>query len=97
MHDAAPSGWNCQAMLPYVFHMSRHARRRDVAGNTEPTLSQVVPLYSDAELVRLIRYGLQRDVHSAVGMTSYAFWSPGDQEVSKDHCPTGPKGVKLPA
>jgi cytochrome c553 len=49
---------------------------------TAPTLSQVVPLYSDEELVRLIRYGLKRDGTSAVGMTSYTFWPLGDQDLA---------------
>lgn len=50
--------------------------------HTAPTLSQVVPLYSDEELVRLVRYGLKRDGRSAVGMISYTFWALGDQDLS---------------
>lgn len=50
--------------------------------HTAPTLSQVVPLYSDEEMVRLIRYGLKRDGRSAVGMISYTFWALGDQDLS---------------
>lgn len=53
-----------------------------IVRNTAPTLSQVVPLYSDEELVRLIRYGLKQDGRSAVGMSSYTFWALGDQDVS---------------
>jgi cytochrome c553 len=49
---------------------------------TAPTLSQVVPLYSDEELARLIRYGLKRDGTSAVGMTSYTLWALGDQDLA---------------
>ncbi len=50
--------------------------------HTAPTLSQVVPLYSDEELVRLIRYGVKQDGKSAVGMTSYALWALGDQDLA---------------
>ena len=41
-----------------------------------------MPLYSDEELVRLIRYGLKRDGQSAVGMISYTFWALGDQDLA---------------
>lgn len=50
--------------------------------HTAPTLSQVLPLYSDEELVRLVRYGLKRDGRSAVGMISYTFWALGDQDLA---------------
>lgn len=43
---------------------------RGIVRHTAPTLSQVIPLYTDDELVRLIRYGLKRDGKNAVGMTS---------------------------
>jgi cytochrome c553 len=46
-----------------------------------PTLSQVLPQYSDQELVRLIRYGVKRDGRSAIGMISYATWPLGDQDL----------------
>jgi cytochrome c553 len=49
--------------------------------NTAPTLSQVLPDYSDDELVRLIRYGVKRDGKSAIGMSSYTFWPLGDQDL----------------
>lgn len=57
----------------------------EIAGivrHTAPTLSEVVPFYSDEELVRLVRYGLKRDGRSAVGMTSYTFWALGDQDLA---------------
>ena len=47
-----------------------------------PTLSQVVPQYSDEELVRLIRYGVKRDGKSTIGMISYATWPLGDQDLA---------------
>jgi cytochrome c553 len=50
--------------------------------NTAPTLSQVLPLYSDQDLARLIRYGIKRDRKSAVGMNSFSFWALGDQDLS---------------
>lgn len=50
--------------------------------NTAPTLSQVLPLYSDEELVRLIRYGVKRDGRSAIGMISYTFWPLGDLDLA---------------
>jgi cytochrome c553 len=46
-----------------------------------PTLSQVLPQYSDEELVRLIRYGVKRDGGSSIGMISYATWPLGDQDL----------------
>lgn len=49
--------------------------------SVSPTLSQVLPLYSDDELVRLIRYGVKRDGRTAVGMISHTFWSLGDQDL----------------
>jgi cytochrome c553 len=59
-----------------------HEEIEGIVRNTAPTLSQVLPLYSDEELVRLVRYGLKRDGHSAVGMISYTFWSLGDQDLA---------------
>lgn len=50
--------------------------------NTAPTLSQVLPFYSDEELVRLIRYGVKRNGRSAIGMISYTFWPLGDQDLA---------------
>lgn len=55
---------------------------RGIVRHTAPTLSQVLPLYSDAELVRLVRYGLKRNGTSAIGMTSYTFWGLGDQDLA---------------
>lgn len=49
---------------------------------TAPTLASVVPLYSDAELVRLVRYGVKRDGRSAVGMASSTWWPLGDQDLA---------------
>lgn len=57
----------------------------EIAGivrHVAPTLSQVLPGYSDAELARLVRYGVKRDGRSAVGMTSYTFWALGDQDLA---------------
>lgn len=49
---------------------------------TAPTLTEVVPRYSDAELARLVRYGVRRDGRSAIGMASYAWWPLGDQDLA---------------
>jgi cytochrome c553 len=49
---------------------------------TAPTLSQVLPAYSDEELARLVRYGVKRDGKSAVGMISYTWWPLGDQDLA---------------
>jgi cytochrome c553 len=49
---------------------------------TAPTLSEVLPLYTDEELARLVRYGVKRDGRSAVGMISYTFWALGDQDLA---------------
>ena len=43
--------------------------------HTAPTLSQVLPAYGDDELARLVRSGIKRDGVSAVGMSSFTFWS----------------------
>jgi mono/diheme cytochrome c family protein len=47
---------------------------------TAPTLSAVLPDYSDAELVRLVRFGVKRNGKSAVGMPAGTFFpmSNGD-------------------
>jgi cytochrome c553 len=55
---------------------------KGIIRHTAPTLSQVLPLYSDEELVRLVRYGLKRDGRSAIGMISYTFWALGDQDLA---------------
>ena len=49
---------------------------------TAPTLSQVLPPYSDEELARLVRYGVKRDGRSAVGMPASVFWPLGDQDLT---------------
>jgi cytochrome c553 len=53
-----------------------------IVRHTAPTLSDVLPRYSDAELARLIRYGLKQDGTSALGMISYTFWALGDQDLA---------------
>lgn len=47
-----------------------------------PTLSSVLPTYSDAELVRLVRYGIKRDGSSALGMISYTFYPLSDADLA---------------
>lgn len=59
-----------------------HEEIRGIVRVTAPALSQVVPHYSDDELVRLVRYGVKRDGKSAVGMISYTFWALGDQDLA---------------
>jgi cytochrome c553 len=59
-----------------------HVEMADVVRQTAPTLSQVLPQYDDEELVRLIRYGLKRDGHSALGMSSFTFWTLGEQDLA---------------
>lgn len=49
---------------------------------TAPTLTSVMPLYGDAELARLVRYGVKRDGRSAIGMASYTWWPLGDQDLA---------------
>jgi mono/diheme cytochrome c family protein len=49
---------------------------------TAPTLSQVVPEYSDSELVRLIRYGVKRDGRSAAGMIARTFYPLSDRDLA---------------
>ena len=57
-------------------------RIEGVRSITAPTLSQILPQYSDEELARLVRYGMKRDGHSAVGMASHTFWPLGDQDLA---------------
>lgn len=47
-----------------------------------PTLSSVLPGYDDAELVRLVRYGIKRDGSSALGMISYTFYPLSDTDLA---------------
>jgi cytochrome c553 len=53
-----------------------------IFSNTAPTLSQVIPQYSDDELARLVRYGVKRGGKSAIGMISFAWWPLGDQDLA---------------
>ncbi|HET9983457.1 MAG TPA: c-type cytochrome [Longimicrobiales bacterium] len=48
-----------------------------------PTLSAVLPLYSDAELARLVRYGVKRDGRTAIGMISGTFHPLGDEDLAR--------------
>lgn len=49
---------------------------------TAPTLSSVLPDYSDEELVRLIRYGVKRDGHTAIGMIPRTFYPLSNHDLS---------------
>ena len=49
---------------------------------TAPGLSSIIPRYSDAELARLIRFGVKRDGTSVLGMTSYTFYPLADEELT---------------
>lgn len=49
---------------------------------TAPTLTAVLPAYSDAELVRLVRFGVKRDGMSAVGMPSATFYPMGNEDLA---------------
>lgn len=46
-----------------------------------PTLSAVLPQYSDPELVRLLRFGVMRDGKSALGMPSATFYPLSDDDL----------------
>ena len=50
---------------------------------TAPTMSDVLPQYSDAELVRLIRLGIKRDGRTAIGMISGTFYPLGDADLAR--------------
>lgn len=41
---------------------------------TAPNLTEILPTYSDAELARLLRYGVRRDGTTAIDMPSYMFY-----------------------
>lgn len=49
---------------------------------TAPNLASVLPLYDDAELARLVRFGVKRDGTSALGMISYTFYPLSDGDLS---------------
>ena len=49
---------------------------------TAPSLSSIIPRYSDPELARLIRFGIKRDGTSALGMISYTFYPLSDKDLS---------------
>ncbi len=50
---------------------------------TSPTLSEVLPRYSDEELVRLIRFGVKRDGRTALGMISGTFYALSDADLAR--------------
>jgi mono/diheme cytochrome c family protein len=50
---------------------------------TAPTLSDVLPRYSDPELVRLVRFGVKRDGRAALGMPSATFYPLGDADLAR--------------
>jgi cytochrome c553 len=54
----------------------------DIHRSAAPTLSQVLPQYSDEELVRQVRYGVKRGGKSSIGMIAYATWPLGDQDLA---------------
>lgn len=49
---------------------------------TAPTLSSVLPDYTDEELVRLIRYGVKRDGHTAIGMVPRTFYPLSNHDLA---------------
>lgn len=48
-----------------------------------PTLSDALSRYSDAELVRLIRFGVKRDGRTALGMISGTFYALSDADLAR--------------
>ncbi len=48
---------------------------------TAPTLSSVLPAYTDDELVRLIRFGVKRDGKTALGMIPRTFYPISDRDL----------------
>ncbi len=46
-----------------------------------PPLPSVLPLYSDAQLVRLVRFGVKRDGRAALGMPSATFYPLADEDL----------------
>ena len=49
---------------------------------TAPTLTAVLPEYSDPELIRLVRFGVKRDGTSAVGMPTTTFYPMSGEDLS---------------
>ncbi|MBP6514914.1 MAG: cytochrome c [Steroidobacteraceae bacterium] len=52
-----------------------------IARLTTPNLTQVIPQYTDAELVRLLRYGVRRDGTTAIGMPSHMFFHLSESDL----------------
>ena len=48
---------------------------------TAPTLPSVLPAYSDAELIRLVRFGVKRDGTTALGMPTETFYPISDEDL----------------
>jgi cytochrome c553 len=48
---------------------------------TAPTLSAVLPSYSDPELVGLLRFGVKRDARSAIGMPAARLYGMSDSDL----------------
>jgi mono/diheme cytochrome c family protein len=48
-----------------------------------PNLTKVMPEYSDAELVRLLRFGVLRNGTTAIGMPSAAFYPLSDADLAR--------------
>jgi cytochrome c553 len=55
---------------------------RGIFWATAPTLTAELPGYSDAELARLVRFGVKRDGRSAVGMPSATFYPVSDEDLA---------------
>ncbi|AMY07019.1 Cytochrome c, mono- and diheme variants [Luteitalea pratensis] len=48
-----------------------------------PNLTKVLPTYSDAELVRLLRAGVRRDGRTALGMPAATFYPMSDDDLGR--------------
>jgi cytochrome c553 len=65
---------------------------------TAPTLSSVIPKYGDAELVRLIRFGIKRNGSTVLGMVCYTFYPLADQDLANiiAHLRSQPAAPEIP-
>lgn len=48
-----------------------------------PNLTRALPRYDDAELVRLLRYGVKRDGRTALGMPAATFYPLSDEDLGR--------------
>ena len=56
---------------------------KNIATLVAPNLTQVVPTYSDAEIVRLLRYGVKKNGHSLMVMPAFMYHELKQESIGK--------------